>query len=58
MGMANSDDEAKIMIEHDLMENIKKAYPFYYEETHGMSDDARAIYDHSLKEKFREMFRR
>ena len=56
MGMSNSDDEAAIRKEHDLMEKIKRVHPNYGENTRNMNEDHRAIYDEQLKEKFKELF--
>lgn len=56
MGMANSDDEAQIRRDHDLMEKIKELHPDYHGATHNMTEDHRIIYDHQLREKFRELF--
>lgn len=54
MGMSSSDDDAKIMKEHYLMENLRKLDPGYEYNTHNMSEDAKAIYDDVLKRKYLE----
>lgn len=52
MGMASSDDDMKIMEEYYLMQKIKEMNPSYGYDTHGMSDDARAIHDADLRDRY------
>lgn len=52
MGMMNTDDDAKIIAEHNLMEHIKKVTPEYDYVTSGMNEDMKIIYEHGLKEEF------
>lgn len=56
MGMAKTDDEQEIFKEYLLMEKIREIHPGYELMTHNMSEDQKTIYDHSLKEKFKELF--
>lgn len=52
MGMANSDDEAAIMYEYELMESIKRRTPEYHHVTHNMNEDMKEIYDSNLKSEY------
>lgn len=48
----NSDDDTKIIAEHQLMEHIKKVTPEYNYVTADMNEDMKIIYEHGLKEEF------
>lgn len=52
MGMMNSDNDKKIIAEHNLMEHIKKVTPEYDYVTADMNEDMKIIYDDALKTEF------
>jgi hypothetical protein len=52
MGMANSDDDRKILAEHALMEHIKKSTPEYAYLTADMTEDQKIIYEHALLQQY------
>ncbi len=52
MGMMNSDNDAKIIAEHNLMEHIKKVTPEYDYVTSDMNEDMKIIYEDGLMREF------